>query len=198
MGLNLEYIYGQIPLEEEEKDEILIPTISTRAELDEFEQKNIEDAIQWILVKSLDIHAIFSQNFVLELHRRMFGSVWSWAGEFRKTNKNLGVDKWQISTELKTLTDDAVFWIKNEEFPQDEIAVRYKHRLVSIHCFPNGNGRHSRLMADVIVDKVFNRKVFSWGSGSLMKKGEARSTYLKALKEADQGNLSPLLTFARS
>ncbi len=198
MGLDLEYINGQTPLDEDEKEGLLIPTIATRAELDEFEQLNIEEAIQWILTRSLNMKTIFSEQFIKRLHKRMYGNVWAWAGEFRKTNKNIGVDKWQIPTALKALLDDAIYWTEHDTFVPDEIAVRFKHRIVSIHCFPNGNGRHSRLMADVIIGKIYKLPVFSWGSGNLVKNSDARTAYLKAVKEADRNNYEPLLRFARS
>lgn len=198
MGLNLEYIDGQTPLEEDEKVGLLIPTIATRAELDEFEQQNIEEAIQWVLGRPLKATTILSEQFVKSLHKRMYGRVWGWAGEFRKTNKNLGVDKWQIPTELKALLDDASYWVEHETFTPDEIAVRFKHRIVSIHCFPNGNGRHSRLMADIIIDKIYRLPVFSWGANNLVKQSDTRITYLKAVKEADKNNYAQLLLFARS
>ncbi len=198
MGLDLEYIDGQTPLDEDEKVGLLIPTIATRGELDEFEQQNIEEAIQWVLSRTLKSNTIFTEQFTRNLHQRMYGKVWDWAGEFRKTNKNLGVDKWQISSALKALLDDATYWVDHQTYPPDEIAVRFKHRIVSIHCFPNGNGRHSRLMADVIIDKIFRQPVFSWGANNLVKQSETRSNYLKAVKEADKNNFSELLSFART
>ncbi|EAT58028.1 mobile mystery protein B [Chlorobium ferrooxidans] len=198
MGLGLDYIIGQTPLDEDEKDGLLIPTIATRGELDEFEQQNIEQAVQWSLMRNFKQSDILSETFVRGVHRRMFKDVWAWAGEFRKTNKNIGVDKWLVPIELKNLLDDVIYWIEHNTYPPDEIAVRYKHRLVSIHCFPNGNGRHSRLMADIIVDKIFKRPVFSWGASALFGKGDSRAAYLKALKAADNGDYSLLLTFARS
>lgn len=198
MGLNLEYIDGQTPVDEDEKEGLLIETISTRNELDEFEQLNIEEAVQWVLGKNFKASEIFTEKFICDLHRRMYGHVWKWAGEFRKSNKNLGVDKHQIPLQLKMLCDDALFWIQNKTYPNVEIAIRFKHRLVSIHCFPNGNGRHSRLMADIIIDKIFNENVFTWGAGNLTKPGQARAAYLKAIKQADSGNYKPLLEFARS
>jgi Fic-DOC domain mobile mystery protein B len=198
MGLDLTYIDGQTPLDEDEKVGLLIPTIATRAELDEFEQQNIEEALQWVLSRPLKANTIFTEQFIRNLHQRMYGRVWAWSGEFRKTNKNLGVDKWQIPSSLKALLDDASYWVEHETYPPDEIAVRFKHRVVSIHCFPNGNGRHSRLMADVIVDKIFRRLVFSWGAKNLVKQSETRKNYLKAVKEADKNNFVELLSFARS
>lgn len=198
MGLDFAYISGQTPLDEDEKDGLLIPTIATRGELDEFEQQNIEEAIQWILSRRLKAPAILTEQFVRNLHKRMYGNVWEWAGDFRKTNKNLGVDKWQISSSLKALLDDTIFWIEHKSFTPDEIAIRFKHRIVCIHCFPNGNGRHSRLMADIIVDKIYKLPMFSWGEGNLVKQSSLRTNYLKAIREADSNNYEPLLLFARS
>ena len=198
MGLDLIYINGQTPLDGEEKEGLLIPSIATREELDEFEQQNIEEAIQWTLSRNFNLNSLFTEAFVKDVHRRMYKNVWAWAGDFRKTNKNIGVDKWRVAVELKALLDDARFWIDNKVFSPDEIAIRFKHRIVSIHCFSNGNGRHSRLMADIIIEKAFNMNVFSWGAGSLTKESENRNTYLNSLKEADKGNYELLLLFARS
>lgn len=198
MGLTLEYIDGQTPLDEEEKEGLLIPAIATRGELDEYEQQNIEQSIQWSMGKLFKPEVIFTEAFIRNLHKRMYGNVWDWAGDFRKTNKNLGVDKWQIPTELNNLLDDARYWYENQTYPPNEIAIRFKHRMVSIHCFPNGNGRHSRLMADLIIEKIYRQPVFSWGAAKLSCEGDSRTAYLKAIKTADAGDYSLLLVFARS
>lgn len=198
MGLTLEYIDGQTPLDEEEKEGLLIPAIATRGELDEYEQQNIEQSIQWSMGKLFKPEVIFTEAFIRNLHKRMYGNVWAWAGDFRKTNKNLGVDKWQIPTELNNLLDDARYWYENQTYPPNEIAIRFKHRMVSIHCFPNGNGRHSRLMADLIIEKIYRQPVFSWGAAKLSCEGDSRTAYLKAIKTADAGDYSLLLVFARS
>lgn len=198
MGLDLDCLDGQTPLDEEEKDGLLIPTIATRGELDEFEQQNIERAVQWTLAGSFKPELIFTEHFIRTVHKRMYSVVWKWAGMFRKTNKNIGVDKWQIPSELKYLLDDAKYWYENNTYPPDEIAVRFKHRIVSIHCFPNGNGRHSRLMADIIIEKIYKQPVFSWGAANLSSEYDTRKAYLKAVKTADKGDYSLLLAFARS
>lgn len=198
MGLDLDYINGQTPLDEEEKDGLLILTIATRGELDEFEQQNIEKTVQWILGRTFKPELFFTEDFVRMLHKRMYADVWACAGEFRKTNKNIGVDKWKIPSDLKYLLDDAKYWHENNTYTQDEIAVRFKHRIVSIHCFPNGNGRHSRLMADIIIEKIYKQRVFSWGAANLSDEGDTRKSYLMAVKTADRGDYSLLLAFARS
>jgi len=198
MGLDLDYLVGQTPLSEEEKEGLLIPSIATRGELDEFEQQNIEQAVQWTMGRSLRPDLIFAEDFIRKLHKKMYADVWAWAGEFRKANKNLGIDKWQIPTELKYLLDDFRYWYENNTYLPDEIALRFKHRIVSIHCFPNGNGRHSRLMADIIVEKIYKLDVFSWGAANNSSLVDARTAYLKAIKTADKGDYSLLLIFARS
>ena len=117
---------------------------------------------------------------------------------FKGINKNIGVDKYQIEQELSKLLDDCKFWIDNHTFPEDEIAIRFKHRLVKIHPFPNGNGRHSRLCADILISKGLKQKIFTWGSKNISDQGETRTKYLKAIYEADGENIKPLLEFARS
>ncbi|HLG41533.1 MAG TPA: mobile mystery protein B [Chitinophagaceae bacterium] len=198
MGLDLDYIDGQTPLDEDEKEGLLIATIATRSELDEFEQQNIEQAVLWSLSRSFKADAVFTEDFIRAVHKRMYNNVWVWAGEFRKTNKNIGVDKWQIPTELRYLLDDTKFWYANNTYGPDEITIRFKHRLVSIHCFPNGNGRHSRLMADIVIEKIFKLPVYTWGTASLVRQGDARTVYLNAIKAADKGDIEPLIKFARA
>ena len=127
----------------------------------------------------------------------MFDQTWKWAGHYRKTEKTIGVPFHEIPERLGILFGDARFWIENATFSADEIAIRFHHRLVSIHPFPNGNGRHGRLLADVLVMKL-GRPAFSWGSKDLVKQGEARDKYLAAMKTADKGDIRPLLEFARS
>jgi Fic-DOC domain mobile mystery protein B len=198
MGLNSDYIDGQTPPNEEEQNGLLIPSITTREELDEFEQLNIEKAIQWTFGKKWKAEQLFSEKFVKDLHKRMYGEVWKWAGAFRESEKNLGIKSYLIPTELKVLLDDAIFWVQNDTYSPDELAIRFKHRLVSIHCFSNGNGRHSRLMADLIMEKLFNATFFSWGSSNLVKATETRKAHIKAVKMADKQDLQPLIVFAKS
>lgn len=200
MGLELSFDAGQTPLDEEEKEGLRIASLTTKAELDELEQRNIEQAVRWTIERrrKFDVGDILAEQFIMALHKRMFGDVWKWAGSFRSTDKNLGVSKYYIGTELRKLLDDAAFWIENNSFPDDEIAIRFKHRIVSIHCFANGNGRHSRLMADIIAEKLFGAPVFSWGAINLSAAGEARSKYLAALRDADKGDYKTLILFARS
>lgn len=198
MGLDFEYNPGQTPLDPEEIDGLLIDTISTRGELDEFEQQNIEEAVQWVLKRRLRPDQILREAFICQLHQKMYGDVWSWAGQFRNTEKNIGIARWRIGPELRTLLDDTLYWVEHNTYPPEEIALRFKHRIVSIHCFPNGNGRHSRLMADIIIDKIFKQNVFSWGAANLVHQGETRVTYLQAVRAADAGNIGPLIEFARS
>jgi len=196
MGLDLKYEDGQTPLNEEEQDGLLLKTITTHGELDEFEQYNIEKAIEWTLARKFKKEKIISEDFVKELHKRMFKDVWAWAGKFRLSEKNLGVPYHQISTQLKQLNDDCLFWIDDKTFNEEEIAIRYKHKIVNIHCFANGNGRHSRLMADIIMSHIFNKNVFTWHQTNLVKKGEERSGYLGAIRVADKGDIKPLIDFA--
>jgi Fic-DOC domain mobile mystery protein B len=198
MGLELYYKDGQTPLDEEEKEGIKIKSITTQEELDEFEQLNIEKAVEWTIHTRLKPEKILTEKFIKDLHRRMYGDVWKWAGEYRKTDKNIGVKWTQIQIELKNLMDDTKYWINNKTYPPEEIAIRFKHRIVAIHCFANGNGRHSRMMADIIIESVFGKETFSWNLSNMVKADEKRKEYIKALKEADKGNIKPLMKFAKN
>ncbi|MCW3463641.1 mobile mystery protein B [Chitinophaga nivalis] len=200
MGLDIQYDEGQTPLDEDEKDGLKILNITTRGELDELEQRNIEDAVRWTLSrrKRFTMAEVLTEKFVRLVHTKMLGDVWDWAGSFRNSNKNIGVDKYQISIELRQLLDDCKYWIEHGTFSLDEIAVRFKHRIVFIHCFANGNGRHSRLMADILIEGVLGGYVFTWGAENLVNTGEYRAAYLRALREADSGKFELLIQFARS
>ncbi|MDG1040748.1 MAG: mobile mystery protein B [Polaribacter sp.] len=198
MGLDLKYVDGQTPLDEDEKEGLKIKSITTQKELDEFEQLNIEKAVEWTIRTNLKPEKILTEKFIKNLHTKMYGDVWKWAGEFRKTEKNIGIKWSQIGIELKNLIDDTKYWLENKIYPPKEIAIRFKHRIVAIHCFPNGNGRHSRMMADIIIESIFEKEIFSWHKSNMVRVDETRKEYIKALKEADNGNIEPLIKFAEN
>lgn len=197
MGFELEYEEGQTPLSEEEKDGLLIKSITTHAELNEHEQLNIEQAVKWVMQSKLNKDKILTEDFIRTLHKKMLGNVWAWAGEFRKSEKNIGVKWINIGVDLKMLLDDTKYWIENETYSLDEISIRFKHRLVNIHCFPNGNGRHSRIMADIIIESIFKNKVFTWNHSNMVKADDTRKNYINAIQEGDKGDINPLIKFAR-
>lgn len=198
MGLTLKYIDGQTPIDEDEKDALKITSITSQEELNELEQLNIEKAVEWTINTNLKTEKILTEKFIKDLHKRMYGDVWKWAGEFRKSNKNLGIDWPQIGIALKSLLDDTKYWIDNSTFPPEEIAIRFKHRIVSVHCFPNGNGRHSRIMADILMESVFKKEVFSWHQSTMVNPDQIRKAYICALKKADNGNIEDLIKFAKN
>ena len=198
MGLDLKYAEGQTPLDEDEKEGLKIKSITTQKELDEFEQLNIEKAVEWTIRANLKPEKILTEKFIKDLHKKMYGTVWKWAGEFRKTDKNFGIKWTQIGIELKNLIDDTQYWLENKTYPPKEIAIRFKHRIVAIHCFPNGNGRHSRMMADIIIESIFGKEIFSWRKSNMVRADETRKEYIQALKEADNGNIKPLIKFAEN
>ena len=173
----------------------LIPAhIAYRSELNEAEQENIARAQEWALGPRR--RDLLSEKFAKALHRRMLGDVWRWAGRFRTSQRNMGIDYWLIPTELRKLLDDTKAWIEFKTYPADEIAVRFHHRLVLIHPFPNGNGRHARFMADLLIMRLGGER-FSWGRESLRDPGIARQQYIAALRAADNHDIAPLLAFAR-
>jgi len=198
MELELEYQDGQTPLEEDEKEGLLIKSITTHGELDEHEQLNIEKSIEWSLRTKFKTDHILTEEFIKKLHKKMLDEVWAWAGEFRRSERNIGVDWIRIGTELKYLLDDTKFWIENKTYSPDETSIRFKHRLVNIHCFPNGNGRHSRIMADIIIESIFEKEAFTWNNSHMAKPDETRKKYISAMREGNQGNIEPLIEFARN
>lgn len=198
MGLEFDYKDDQTPLDEEEKESLKIKSITTQGELDEFEQLNIEKAVEWTIRTKLKLENILTEKFIKDLHKRMYGDVWKWAGEFRQSEKNIRISWMQIGIELKNLFDDTKYWIENKTYTPEEIAIRFKHRIVSIHCFPNGNGRHSRMMADIIIESIFGKDIFSWHQSNMVKANEIRKKYIDALKKADNGNVEPLIEFAKN
>jgi Fic-DOC domain mobile mystery protein B len=182
------------PLPLEEQRDLLPAYIAYRRELNEAEQENIMRAQNWALARRRDL---LSERFITDLHKRMLGDVWRWAGKFRLSERNLGIRFYEIPAAVRQLLDDVKGWIEYKSYPPDEIVVRFHHRLVQIHPFPNGNGRHARLMADLLIMRLGGER-FSWGSANLQAAGDVRGLYIAALKAADNHDIGPLLTFARS
>jgi Fic-DOC domain mobile mystery protein B len=186
---------GATPLEHEELNGLIPLHIITHEQLNAWEQANILVAEQWALKK----RNIISIDFIQKLHRHMFDQTWKWAGTFRRSGKNIGIDWPMIPEELQKLCADVTYQLAHNSFSDDEIAIRMHHRLVWIHPFPNGNGRHARLMADLL---ILQRKQprFSWGaaSGNLYDAAPLRKRYIRSLQCADRGDYSELLLFARS
>jgi len=182
------------PLTPEEMRELIPAHIAYRRELNDAEQENIARAQDWALNRRRNP---LSEKFVQELHRRMLGDVWRWAGKFRTSERNLGIAFYEIPVALRQLLDDTKAWIEYKTYAPDDIAVRFHHRIVQIHPFQNGNGRHARLIADLLVMRL-GRERFSWGSTNLQDAGAVRQRYIAALQAADDHDLGPLLAFARS
>ena len=185
---------GRTELTEEEREGLIPSYITLRSELNEAEQANILEAEEWAFARKRDL---LEEKFLNNLHKRMYGNVWRWAGQYRTTGKNIGIDAYRIPTELRQLLDDCRYWIENRTHKPDEIAARFHHRLVLIHCYPNGNGRHARLAADLLL-KLLGQDRFSWGGKNLVDIGETREGYIAALQAADKHDIGPLLQFVRS
>jgi Fic-DOC domain mobile mystery protein B len=183
------------PLSPEDKRGLIPSYISTRAELNREEQRNILEAVVWASGRSADILSVAA---IQNLHKRMFNKVWEWAGEFSQVHdRAIGVQPYMIGPDLRQLTDDVRYWIEHQSYLADEIAVRFHHRLVQIHPFPNGNGRCSRLAADILIQNLGGEK-FSWGRGDLRSANDVRRAYITALRQADQHDFTSLIQFARS
>jgi Fic-DOC domain mobile mystery protein B len=188
---------GNTPLSPEEQAD-LIPNLATKEELNEFERANILVAYDWALApRNLRRQDPLTEPYLRELHLRMFDQTWKWAGLYRTTEKNIGIPHNQIRDALGALLGDARYWLEHQTFPPDETAIRFHHRLVSIHPFANGNGRHARLIADVLA-RTQDKPVFTWGGADIVPQGDFRRRYIDALQAADRNDIQPLLAFARS
>jgi Fic-DOC domain mobile mystery protein B len=187
------------PLQPHDREGLRQSWITSRQDLNEAEGANIAKGFAWARGRrSLKPNDILTTDFVRALHKQMFGDVWSWAGDFRTRDVNIGnVQAHRTPLDLPAMLDDVKYWAEHQTFALDEIAVRLHHRLAEIHPFPNGNGRHARLMADLLIQQLGGQP-FSWGSGSLKTVGELRKRYVEALKMADDHDINPLIQFARS
>jgi len=182
-------------LTNEEREGLVLSYVSTRADLNDAEQRNIAAALLRRRPPSTD--RLLDDRYLRELHAAMFGDVWKWAGRYRLRETNIGVDPVEISVQVRDLVDDARTWVERASFEPDELTVRFHHRLVAIHPFPNGNGRHSRVAADYLV-RALGRPAFSWGADHVTSTAELRASYLRALRAADAHEIEPLIAFARS
>lgn len=191
-----DYPEGATPIDVDEAEGLLLSHIRTRAELDRWEQENITEAEASVFRRKQK--NILTEKYVRSLHKRMFGTVWRWAGKFRRSQKNIGIEWMQIPIALRQLFDEVDGWLEFKAFLDDEIAARFHHRLVAIHAFPNGNGRHARLMTDILLVHILSQERFSWGQDNLTNAGECRQQYINALRAADQNEYQQLLDFVRS
>ena len=183
------------PLTPGEKEGLIPTHIALRSELNAMEQAGTADAERWAFSRKRDV---LDEEFVPQLHRRMFGDVWTWAGEFRQTEKNIGdVPAWRIPADLRQLLGDVRAQIEHKAYAPDEIAARFHNRLTWIHPFPNGNGRLARLAADLLAVQL-GRERFSWGRGNLGTVSDLRKRYIDAQHAADGQVIDPLIEFARS
>ena len=197
--LEISYPSGATPLDPDEREGLIPDYITTQGELNELEQKNIQQANLWVKkrrpVEPLD------PGFAYELHKQMFNQVWKWAGRTRTSGKNIGIDWHQISTQVAQLLADTKYWLEHKTFPVDEVAARFHHRLVQIHAFPNGNGRHARLLTDLVLE-TNGQEPFSWGmkmgQTPMETEGKRRQEYIAALRAADKNDYKPLMVFVRS
>ena len=188
---------GATPIDPDEAAGLVPVHITTQADLNAWEQSNILSGNRWASrQKKQDL---LDEGFVRNLHHQMFNKTWKWAGTFRQSNKNIGVDWSQVSVKLSELLQNTRYQIEHQVFSEDEVAVRFHHQLVLIHAFANGNGRHARLLADLLIMRL-GRPRLTWGSvsESHTPSGVVRQKYLAALREADQGQIDGLIEFARS
>lgn len=193
--MHFQYAPGATPLDPDEAAGLIPSHIATQSDLNVWEEANILQGARWAMrQKKRDL---LDEGFLRDLHSQMFDRTWVWAGTFRASNKNIGVDWTHVAVSLHDLLDNTRYQIAHQTFDLDELVVRFHHRLVWIHAFPNGNGRHARLAADALAMRLGLSR-FSWGGNLLASGGVLRQNYLEALWAADVGRMDDLLHFARS
>lgn len=190
--MKFEYAPGATPIDADEATGLLPSHLTLQSELNEYEEANILQAAEWLFGRRRGDP--LEQRFIHSVHRRMFDQTWKWAGAARRSDKNIGVRWYEIPVQLSQMLGDVRVQIEHKAFALTEIAARYHHRLVAIHIFPNGNGRHARVMADLLLMELAGRR-FDWGRESLTSPSELRAQYIAALRAADGGDCQPLLKF---
>lgn len=190
---------GATPIADEDLDGLIPGFVATRADLNQVEFENIAKALPWAhrQARTLGTEGILDHGFLMTLHRRMFGDVWTWAGTQRRRLTNIGVEPHLITDQSRQVLDDARFWHAQRVFESDELAARLHGRLVGIHPFPNGNGRSTRMMADLYLVSI-GRNPFTWGDSALAVDGSVRAGYIAALIRAvTTDEYVDLMRFAR-
>jgi Fic-DOC domain mobile mystery protein B len=184
------------PLDPNLRKDLLQTRITNRSDLNEAEQEDILKGSAWARRnrRATEATDILTDNFVRTLHETMFGEVWRWAGSYRQNELNIGIAPHLVPAAMPELLGNVRFWIEHQTYPADAIAVRPHHGLTQIHGFPNGNGRHAREMADLLIERL-GGEAFTWGSGSLQDTGALRTQYVAALKAADGHDMAPLMAF---
>ena len=185
---------GHTLLPDDDRAGLLQPDIATRQELFAAEQRNIATAL---LRPQPTLPVLLDDRYLRGLHKAMFGDVWAWAGRYRRSETNIGIPPTYITEEVRKVVDDAATWVEHKTYEPDELAVRFHHRLVAIHPFANGNGRHSRISADLLIANL-GRAAFSWSDNLGLPTEPRRQRYLAALHSADAGEIDDLVSFARS
>lgn len=185
---------GATPLSADDVQGLRMRHITTREQLDELEQANVIQGLRWLASERRG--DILDDIFVRKVHRKLFGDVWMWAGKNRIRETNIGVAPHEVAAQMRLLLNDARFWCEHLTYEPLEAAARFHHRMVLIHPFPNGNGRHARIVADEYLKRCFDHPPIEWASGyDLQKNNERRDAYLYALRQADTGDLKALLEF---
>ena len=190
--MRFEYAPGATPIDLDEAAGLIPAHLTLQRELNEYEEANILEATEWLFARRRGDP--LDERFIYTVHRRMFNQTWRWAGKARRTDKNIGVSWFQIPEQLRQMLGDVRAQIDHRVYSPAEIVARYHHRLVAVHVFPNGNGRHARLMADLLLTDVADQR-FEWGRGSLVTATQLRARYIAALQAADAGDYRPLLAF---
>jgi Fic-DOC domain mobile mystery protein B len=185
---------GDTPIDD--FSELLVKGIKTKRELAVVEAENIREAVvKYLAKRPTKRMARFDVTWLLQLHREMLGHVWAWAGKVRPGTVNIGVPQAQIEPGLHSLASDLASWTG---FGHDLLSQStwLHHRAVQIHPFKNGNGRWSRLLANIWL-KLNRHPLTVWPEQKIGSVSIVRGEYIKAVQAADAGDYEPLLAMHR-
>lgn len=190
---------GATPLSPDDMLGLKHKHVDTREQLNELEAANILQGQIWAsTLKKPTLDSIFDRAFVTNLHKALFGDVWEWAGIFRQRQLNIGIDPKNIPVDLHNFLEDAKCWVEFKHYDNLELSARIQHRLVQIHPFVNGNGRHSRIFTDIVRVYLLGEKPMKWAYAKLEDLTEERSSYITGLRKADEGDFSVFIKYLQS
>src|SRR3954468_22432072 len=77
--------------------------VTTRADLNEAEEENIVKGAAWARRRRGGAETLLNDDFSKNLHKRMFGEVWKWAGGYRQNKLNIGIAPHVVAAEMPAM-----------------------------------------------------------------------------------------------
>ena len=157
----LEPGYGETPIPGDELAALVphvIDTLAapiTRADIYDLESAVLQDVTETQLAAALDgsltLDDLLNDYFLRDLHTQLYGDIWMWAGRWRQYEVNIGVAPEHIAVELRSAMGNIGYrWERAADWTPRELGVAVHAEAVRVHPFTDGNGRTTRLLADLV------------------------------------------------